>query len=28
MIDKSVDQLKKGKVSEPVNLEELNKLLD
>jgi len=28
MIDKSVDQLKKGSVSEPVDLEELNKLLD
>ncbi|MCH8487469.1 MAG: hypothetical protein LAT75_11435 [Candidatus Cyclonatronum sp.] len=28
MIDKSIDQLKKGNASGPVDLEELNKLLD
>lgn len=28
MIDKSVDQLKKGNVSEPIDLDDLNKLLD
>ncbi|MDI6402331.1 hypothetical protein QLX67_10005 [Balneolaceae bacterium ANBcel3] len=28
MIDQSVDQLKKGSVSEPVDLDELNKLPD
>lgn len=28
MIDESVDQLKKGNASEPIDLEELNKLLD
>jgi hypothetical protein len=28
MIDQSVDNLKKGKASGPVDLEELNKLLD
>ena len=28
MIDQSVDHLKKGKASRPVDLEELNKLLD